>query len=133
MKWNESFSVGVAEIDAQHRKLVEMLGNLLEEMKKGQGKAVLTKTIEDMLNYAKEHFATEEKYMKLYNYPDSLKHKKEHERFVEASKSFYENYVNGSLTAIDLMNFLKNWLVEHILGSDKRLGKFVCEAMLCRR
>ncbi|MFN3383315.1 MAG: bacteriohemerythrin [Archaeoglobaceae archaeon] len=133
MNWNQSFRVGVAEIDAQHEKLVEMLGNLLEEMKRGQGRALMAKTIEGMLNYAKEHFATEEKYMKLYKYPDSLKHKKEHEKFVEIAKSFYEGYMNGSLTAIDLMNFLKNWLVEHILGSDKKLGKFVSEVMRCKQ
>lgn len=133
MRWNESFSVGVDEIDAQHRKLVEMLGNLLEEMKSGRGKAVMAKTIEEMLDYAKEHFATEDKYMKLYKYPESNSHRREHEKFVETARSFYESYLNGSLTAIDLMNFLKNWLVEHILGSDKKLGKFVCEVRSCRR
>jgi len=133
MRWNESFSVGVDEIDSQHRKLVEMLGNLLEEMKSGRGKAVMAKTIEEMLDYAKEHFATEDKYMKLYKYPESNSHRREHEKFVETARSFYESYVNGSLTAIDLMNFLKNWLVEHILGSDKKLGKFVCEVRSCRR
>lgn len=133
MRWNESFSVGVAEIDEQHKKLVEMLGNLLEEMKRGRGKDVMANTINDMFNYAKMHFATEEKYMALYKYPESALHRREHEKFVETAKSFYEGYMNGSLSAIDLMNFLKNWLVEHILGSDKKLGKFVSGASLCKR
>ncbi|MEM2120048.1 MAG: bacteriohemerythrin [Archaeoglobaceae archaeon] len=133
MKWDDSFSIGIAEIDAQHKKLVEMLANLLEEMKRGQGKTVIAKTIDEMLSYAKEHFATEDKYMKLYSYPYAVSHRKEHDKFAEIARSFYSNYLNGNLTAIDLMNFLKNWLVEHILGSDKKLGKYVCEVTSCRR
>lgn len=133
MKWDDSFSVGVQEIDSQHKKLVEMLGALVSEMKKGQGRIVIGKTIEEMMNYAKVHFATEEKYMTLYNYPNSTSHKKEHEKFIESAKNFYENYMKGNLTAVELMNFLRNWLLEHILGSDKNLGKFVCEVGSCRQ
>lgn len=127
MKWDKSFEVGVEEIDTQHKKIVEMLGKIISEMKKGQGKTLIGKTIDEMLNYTKVHFSTEEKYMNLYKYPYSISHKKEHEKFVETAKTFYEVYMNGSITAIDLMNFLKNWISEHILGSDKKLGKFVCE------
>ncbi|MCS7130596.1 MAG: bacteriohemerythrin [Archaeoglobaceae archaeon] len=133
MKWDDSFSVGVQEIDSQHKKLVEMLGSLISEMKKGQGRIVIGKTIEEMMNYAKVHFATEEKYMTLYNYPNSTSHKKEHEKFIESAKNFYENYMKGNLTAVELMNFLRNWLLEHILDSDKNLGKFVCEVSLCKQ
>ncbi|MCX8172843.1 MAG: bacteriohemerythrin [Archaeoglobaceae archaeon] len=133
MNWNENFNVGVEEIDEQHKKLVEMLSNLLSEMKRGQGKILISKTIEEMMNYAKVHFATEEKYMALYKYPNFAYHKKEHEKFIESAKNFYENYMKGNLTAVELMNFLKNWLVEHILGSDKNLGKFVSEVNLCRQ
>lgn len=129
ISWNEKFSVGVKDVDAQHMKLVDMLNELHEAMKVGKGKEVLSRILDSMFDYAREHFATEEKYMDKYGFPGALKHKQEHSEFVRAAKDFYTRYLEGKATSIEVYNFLQKWLINHILNVDKKLGKFLCEVM----
>ncbi|WP_202319866.1 bacteriohemerythrin [Archaeoglobus neptunius] len=127
ISWSDKFSVGVKTIDEQHRKLVEMLNELHGAMKIGKGKEALSNILESMFDYAKEHFATEERYMEKYSFPGTVKHKSEHKEFVDAATDFYTRYLGGSATSIEVYNFLQKWLVNHILNTDKKLGKFLCE------
>ena len=64
--WEDRFSVGIAEIDMQHQKLVQMLNELYDAMKAGKGNDVLGKVLNGMIQYTASHFATEERYMKLH-------------------------------------------------------------------
>ncbi|MBP2029207.1 hemerythrin-like metal-binding protein [Methanohalophilus levihalophilus] len=121
MKWDESFSVKVAEIDKQHQTLVEMLNELYDMMKIGKGKDVIGPLLNDLTEYTVEHFGTEEKYFDKFGFEESARHKHEHKKFVNQVSKFKQEFDDGTANlSIDLMNFLKNWLVEHIKGSDQR-------------
>lgn len=123
--WDEKYSVGVREVDLQHKKLVEMVNTLHDAMKAGKGKDALASVLQDLINYAASHFATEEKYMTKFNYPAYPTHKNEHEKFVKQVLDFQKDFNSGkAVMTLEVMNFLKNWLVNHILGTDKKFGPF---------
>ncbi|MEF3695607.1 bacteriohemerythrin [Desulfolutivibrio sp.] len=125
LAWDESLSVNIDEIDGQHKVLVDMINGLHEAMRAGKGVKVLAGLVGALKNYTVEHFGVEEGYMEKYKYPGYLNHKKEHERFVAKVLEFESAFKAGktSLT-MDVMRFLKDWLVGHIKGVDKKYGPF---------
>ncbi len=120
MAWDASLQTGHSRIDADHRKLVELLNQLGEAMSKGQGKEIAGKVLADLVTYTRTHFKTEEHLMSVHEYPLAAKHKAEHDRLVEEVGSFKERFDSGAaMISVSLLAFLKNWLSEHIRGSDR--------------
>ena len=124
--WEEAFSVGIREIDEQHRKLVDMLNELYDSLKKGEGRETLGKVLSDLASYTKTHFATEERLMKLHGYPDFLTHKEKHEKITELVLQYMGKYQSGEMKSpIEIGNFLKDWLKKHILQTDMAYSPFL--------
>lgn len=122
--WTDSFSVKVAEIDKEHKKLVEMINKLYDAMKVGKSKDVMGEILNNLISYTATHFKTEEKYFDLYNYPEKETHKAEHKEFVKTVTKFKNDFDSGNATiSIEVMNFLKDWLTKHINGTDKKYTK----------
>lgn len=127
-EWKDTYSVNVAEIDKQHHMLVETLNELYEAMLTRKSKEILSGIIKSLVDYAGFHFSFEEKYMKTYNYAGYIDHKKEHDDFVVRVKDFQRQQVEGKLMlSMEIMNFLKDWLKTHILGTDKKYSSFFNE------
>jgi hemerythrin len=128
IEWNNSFSVGVSEIDLQHQKLVEMINDLHDAMLQGKGKAVLGDIIKGLVDYAVTHFLTEEKYFDQFRYPDAGSHKEEHSAFTQKVAEFKNGFDAGKLAlSITVMDFLSSWLRNHIKGVDKKYEPFFVE------
>lgn len=126
--WSDKFSMQIKEIDDQHKVLVEMINELHEAMKQAKSKETAIEIIDKMAEYTQFHFSTEEKYMQRFAYPDYANHKKEHVKFVEQVVQFKQDYESGKAgLSYDIMNFLKDWLVEHIQDSDKRYAPLFIE------
>ncbi|MEW6263187.1 MAG: bacteriohemerythrin [Thermodesulfobacteriota bacterium] len=126
--WSGNLSVKVAEIDQQHQKLVAMINEIHEAMKQGRGKNVLGPIINELVNYTKTHFTTEEKYFDQFKYPQADIHKAKHKEFVKKVSEFKAGFDKGSLSlTVEVMNFLKDWLSGHIAGDDKKYGPFFNE------
>lgn len=125
IKWNTDLHVGVREIDLQHQRLVGMINELDDAMKQGKGKDLLGKIIQDMVSYAGNHFRTEEKYFDQFGYPEAADHKKEHGAFTHKVLDFKSQFDKGKIgLSIEVMDFLCNWLKNHIQGVDKKYGPF---------
>jgi hemerythrin len=124
MTWNERLSVGVASLDEDHKKLVAMLNQLFDAINSGHGKEALAKILDDLIAYAKTHFAHEETFFTRTSYPQFAEHKLEHDEFTRQVLEVQQKGKNGATgtLSLELMNFLKNWLVDHIQGSDKKYG-----------
>lgn len=128
VNWSDQLSVNIRQIDEQHKKLVSMLNELHDAMLNGKGRDVLSQILDGLAEYTVTHFATEENLMKKYNYPGYVNHKAEHDRFVEKVSEFKEKLSQGQLTlTMEVLNFLKDWLTSHIMGSDKKYGPFLNE------
>ena len=121
IQWNETLSVSNSLIDSQHKRLVSLINELHTAMKEGRGKEVLQKILDDLITYTKEHFATEEKMMQKANFPFYNQHKLEHDNLTKKAVELQSSYRSGNAPlTLDVMTFLKNWLVNHIMGSDKK-------------
>ena len=121
IKWSDKYSVGHQLIDSQHKKLVLLINELHSSMKEGKGKETLQKILDELVLYTKEHFDTEEKMMKQANYDGYAEHKAEHDKLTEKALSLQNLYRSGQVPlTLDVMTFLKDWLINHIEGSDKK-------------
>jgi hemerythrin len=125
IKWDDSLSVNVAEIDQQHQKLILMINELHGAMKLGKGKDVLGKIVNGLIGYTTIHFKTEEDYFRQFGYPQADSHKKEHIVFVGKVSEFKDGFEKGKLSlSIEILNFLSDWLQNHIKGTDKKYSQF---------
>lgn len=124
MEWSDKLSVGVESIDSQHRKLVSMVNELFDAMKSGQGKDKMGKTLDGLIAYTASHFAYEEQLFAKTTYPESAAHKKEHDDLTKKVLAIQEKMKSGVSFSLsmEVMEFLKSWLVNHILVSDKKYG-----------
>ena len=119
--WSDDLSVGIHEIDDQHRKLIGLINDLHDAMKSGQAKQALEKTLSELADYAVYHFQVEEKYMEKFRYPEFPSHKLAHTAFVKKVAAFQADYKSGKLgLSLDLMHFLRDWLTTHIKGTDRQ-------------
>jgi len=126
--WNDSLELGIKSIDDQHKRLVEMICALHEAMRTGQGKGQVEHIVKGLEDYAVEHFGYEESLMEKYKYPGYLNHRKEHDDFVRKVMTFGEEFrANKAALTTEVMDFLKNWLVGHIKGTDKKYAPFFLE------
>jgi len=121
IEWSDQLSVNVAEIDGQHKKLVDMINRLHEAMRTGQGRAVIKDILTGLADYVVLHFTAEEKYMAKFGYADLTVHKAEHTRFVDTISKFHGDFEGGKVSlTIEVMNFLRDWLTKHIQGTDRK-------------
>ena len=126
INWHPNFSINIEEIDKQHQLLVKMINDLYDAMNAGEEKAVLQKLINRLNIYAAMHFAKEEHYFDTFGYPETELHKKEHSDFEEKVLDFESDFIKGSQSlSIEIVNFLGDWLVGHIQGSDKKYASFL--------
>ena len=126
--WQDKYSVKIPSIDAQHKKLVAIINELYSSMKAGKTKDQLGKTLEDLVAYTKNHFSYEESLLEKADYGDLTEHKKQHVAFVEKITAMCKQYEDGKLfMSIDICNFLQNWLIQHIQGTDQKYSQLLLE------
>ena len=131
IEWNDSLSIDIEEIDLQHKSLVDMINRVHDMMSQGQtDKEGVLGILSDMGAYAAEHFSTEERYMDKYKYPQAPLHKVRHSDFIEKVTQVNKQLAAGSgRTYMEVLNFLTDWLVNHINETDKVMGTFLNQAM----
>ncbi|MBA4368379.1 MAG: hemerythrin [Desulfobacterium sp.] len=124
--WTEDMLVHVEKIDTQHKKLLVLLNDLNDAMNQGRDKKVLGNTIIALADYTYYHFMTEEKYFDQFQYPDSIRHKNEHQYFVEEVTRFQQQFDKGETKlSEDIILFLKSWVINHIMKSDQKFSPFL--------
>lgn len=132
IQWKEKYSVGISKIDKQHKRYVTILNRIIARQFKGNDDKEIEGILDDLQEYTKEHFRTEEEYMLEHHFSGYKEHRNEHHRFrdrlFEARKE-YAKY--RQLISVNLFNFVWDGFSQHILSSDKRLSS-ISEARLRR-
>lgn len=125
--WSDKdFSVGIRAIDVQHKKLVGMINGLHKAMRDRASDTVMKRLVEELKNYTVDHFSTEEKLFDRYGYPHTPEHKELHKKFVNQVLEFESALISGKAkVTMDVMKFLKDWLVQHIQGEDRKYTSFL--------
>ena len=123
--WKEEYSVGIEKIDRQHRHLFEIINKLIDHSGSSGDLKLVSETLTEMLNYAKEHFTTEEELMQEYGYPEIGLHKEQHIYFFKTTAELSINALNKqSMVYSEIVEFLKLWLTLHILKCDMKYKEF---------
>jgi len=125
--WNNSISVNVRKIDEQHQKLISLLNQIYDAMSIGQGKIILDNILKELVDYTEYHFSTEESYMTQFDYPEYTVHKSEHDFFKNKISDYMRTRTIKMDLISELLDFLKNWLINHIKKSDKKYSAFFNE------
>jgi len=130
--WDESFVLGIDEIDQQHRSIVEHFTSFSEAVQSGSAKDTLAEMAAFLVEYAQLHFATEERYMLQYEYPRIGEQRSEHESFTrdahELQKRIEEEGASREL-AIALTGKMVRWVIQHVRNHDREMVNFVKERM----
>lgn len=126
--WKDEYSVGIEEMDNDHKKLLNLINQLQTAVHYYTGKEFEEKALDELVDYTKTHFKKEEKLMEDNSYADLDAHKQQHKEFIDKVSTFLEQYKqNSDITIIDTLEFLKVWLIKHINGTDKEYGKVLNE------
>ena len=129
--WDDQYSVGINSIDQQHKKLFELISHFYERIRQKETKLAISEVLKGLTGYTEIHFSTEENYMKKYRYPLYERHQAKHAKFVEKVTDFQIRFQAGELVIpIEIANFLKDWLSDHVLQEDQRYAPFFREKKL---
>lgn len=122
--WSSIYGLGLEEIDDQHKSLFDIINKTWRAIVE-QAESHVTQALVDQLEmYALAHFAAEETFMRASRFPEFETHKGEHQQFVARIAAEKKRLVAGGTVSLDLLYFLKDWLIEHILLSDKAYAQF---------
>ncbi len=126
IQWKDDYSVNIAEIDKQHKALIDLINRLHAAILSGKANEALGEILTDLVYYTVYHFETEEKFFDEFDYPESESHKQKHKDLVQQVAAVQKNHNDGEkVLTMDVMNFLRDWLQEHILGTDKKFGPYL--------
>ena len=120
IEWDESYSVGVEELDEQHKQLFRLLNALFEAEETSARSQTVSGLLEQMKAYAAMHFETEERYMSERGYAGLAGHVRAHEQFRKKAEELCSDRLDGQEGIfVEMLEFLYEWLVGHILSADK--------------
>ncbi|MCW8932625.1 MAG: bacteriohemerythrin [Gammaproteobacteria bacterium] len=125
IKWSDELSVGIEEIDEQHKVLVNLINKMHDAIDHHHGSDTVEEILVELADYTKIHFAVEESLMRILDFPGYDEHKEIHDELLEHVVQLHEKVASGK-TAIsfELMHFLKSWLSKHIMEEDTQYSAF---------
>jgi len=125
LSWDNTMSVGVKQFDAHHKRIIELINKLQISLARGEDTGVTYEVLTAVANYTIYHFFVEEELMQKFSYPGYPQHKAEHLALTkEAMRLLEDTQARKADMRKDVLNFLKAWLKNHILGTDKAYTAF---------
>jgi hemerythrin-like metal-binding protein len=119
VEWTDALSVGVPQLDADHKGLIDVINRVLEAERDG---GTVKWALGELAAYANSHFVREERMMKKAGYPELAAHRQEHQAFIEWLHSINSVYSADPgaehYLAETLRDYLQSWLTEHIMKVD---------------
>ena len=125
IRWDAGIELGIRVFDTQHKRLVDLINKLNRAMKLRKSRKEMSRLFSELVDYTGSHFSDEEKLMRKHGYKELEDHEPQHSHFVEKMTELQAQVNSGNaMVTMDLMGFLKEWLVKHIKGTDKQYQDF---------
>ena len=124
--WSARYEMGVPDIDAQHRSLVDVINEVFDVLSELESERIQT-VLEKLDSYVSDHFALEAEYMKRTNYPGSELHQAAHAVFAIRIAELKSSPYNRKIVALRAGVILNDWLREHLLAEDRLLCSHIRE------
>jgi hemerythrin-like metal-binding protein len=126
LEWTPEYTVHDAEIDQEHKVEFGLVNRLHEAMLLGRGAKILETLLAELMKFTLDHFANEEKLMAAVHYPDKQAHVQQHDRIRRRLTEVNARFARGETAiTVELMMFLSDWLKNHTMIADRRLGNYV--------
>lgn len=127
LQWDDSFLIGIDELDFEHKRLIEDINHLHEELSGQDEKGDIEACLGEILARMQAHFALEERVMRKNKYPGLDEHKREHEDLLDSYTTSMLDFINspGSDRGRPIEDALERWIVEHILVSDRKMSAMI--------
>ena len=120
IEWEDKYSVGVSIIDKEHKNIINIINKVIAAKQHKDNPEEITEVLNEMTKYTHEHFKNEEAYMIKFNFPMYQYHREEHLGFSMRILSYQSRVTNGDYeVANEILEYLKQWLVDHIQKTDK--------------
>jgi len=121
IKWDDKYSVGISIIDDEHKEFIAMINKAVAIKENNSNPEEVREILYEMIKYALKHFATEETYMKKFNFPEFQLHRNEHLDFADKTFANLNKVIMGDFQiANEILEYLKQWLVNHIQETDRK-------------
>jgi hemerythrin len=121
--WTDDYATGIAAIDEQHRRLVDIVNKFEEAARKGRGSRIMSEILNDLVGYTAEHFAYEERLLAEAGYPGLKHHQSQHRQLLQKVERYQFDFQQaGRRVTHEAQELLKYWLTSHILREDKSYG-----------
>lgn len=121
LEWQDKYSVGVAELDEQHKRMFVVINELLDAINTGTTTENIGRIVDSLVKYKIFHFETEEKYFKEFDYEGTSEHISKHKEFNDKLALLVEKHPTPTvLFAFELIDFLEDWLIDHLMGTDQK-------------
>jgi hemerythrin len=130
LQWTRALSTGLEWQDDEHKRIFQWMSELLEAMNRSQASTVMNDLVIFMEKYATDHFQHEEQFMIEQNDPGLEAHKAEHAKFAAKAQEFKTIYARqgaSSYLTMQVQRWLRDWLLEHIAQTDKKMGVWMRE------
>lgn len=132
LKWDNTFVLGIDEIDQQHKTIVEQFNLFSEAVQQGKEKENLPDMAEFLVKYARSHFVTEECYMQKYAYPKIDEQRREHTEFLHDAEELLAQLAKDGASrevAVALTGKMVRWVIQHVRNHDREMANFIKEKM----
>lgn len=128
MEWTDRLSVGVDAFDGHHKRMIALVNELHAAMSESRGQQALSGILGELIDYTDYHFAAEEAAFDEHGYPDAGSHKEAHATLLEKARALKEQYDAGAtMMSVEVIEFLRDWVSEHIKGEDKKYSAFFAD------
>ncbi len=124
--WKKEFSVGIEEVDHEHKELIELINCLHDIMQLGADQVQVVELLGEIYAQIASHFALEEKMMREINYPLLDEHKEDHETLLDDLRDIMDEVeIDGTFDAVELSNDLNRWFSDHFKSHDAKLHRSI--------
>jgi hemerythrin len=120
IEWMQEMSVHVTEIDVQHKKLVAIVNAAFSIENPNENRKEFEPILNDLIEFTRVHFSTEEKYFEKFNYAEKDEHIAEHLKLMDDVLKFKDGFDSGKCDCEPFLSFLRDWLAEHLLKMDQK-------------
>ncbi len=122
--WQSCYETGITRIDKQHQQLIEIINRLDKAAEMPNNNDQVGRVLVDLVAYTRRHFGDEEAFMQDINYSDIQGHQKKHKDMIDHIASVLRRLKKDQqINIYEILAFLKDWLITHILQEDKKIGE----------
>lgn len=126
IKWKDEFSVGIPDVDHEHRELITLINELHAVLSGGESDYTVMDFLGEILAHVSAHFALEEKIMRERNYDQFAEHKADHELLLDELRDLMDDYEeSASFSDAEFADAVGSWFSEHFRTKDARLHKYL--------